>query len=384
MSLSATMRRAGVGLRTTRAGRRRAFAALMLVPLGAALAVPAAASASSSSSNNLLKQGLKFYNGKTVTLIAPDAPGATYDVASRELAPAMSQYLHANVQVVNYPLAHTIPGQDTTAHATPDGLTLGWMNTLSDVANQVEKTPFINFNPEKVAFIGATAPGSTLWFLQPAGNAKCPWTNWGSLISGSSASNPITSIDVGGSGDLYMHLANYAFKITPKFVTGYSNSSGGVQGFQRGDACMDTAQPTAVQGLLSSGKLVPIALSNAVSPQNAFASFLTSTPTIAQLVKQYPPKTQVQRLAAQAVVDIAHLDGHIMFTAPKIAADKLAALRAAFQFASRDPSVEHQVLLTGGNIGYVSGVNAKALYDNGVKEVARISNICGCLGGTTG
>ncbi len=64
------------------------------------------------------------YPDRTLTLIAPFAPGGIVDIVGRVLAPSLSMTLKQSVVVVNKPGAAGIIGSEYVAHARPDGYTL--------------------------------------------------------------------------------------------------------------------------------------------------------------------------------------------------------------------------------------------------------------------
>lgn len=107
------------------------------------------------STQSPLQQGLCFYRGKSITIIAPDAPGGGLDIYSRIVGPVIGTYLHASVSVENIAQANTITGQDTLAAATPDGLTIGMISPGSDIDNEVTNVPSTNFNPLAWCFSAA-------------------------------------------------------------------------------------------------------------------------------------------------------------------------------------------------------------------------------------
>src|SRR6185437_9548404 len=156
----------------------------------------------------------------------------------------------ATVDVVNIPQANTVTGQDQTESATADGLTVGWLNTVGDIQETATKTPGLNFNPERVAFIGSTAPNTTVWVVSSNAGA-CPLRTWQALEKQTTPSSPVTLISqTQGTSFTFGMLSRFAFGISERVITGYPNTASIVAGFVRGDGC------TALLGLSSAGPLL--------------------------------------------------------------------------------------------------------------------------------
>jgi tripartite-type tricarboxylate transporter receptor subunit TctC len=64
------------------------------------------------------------YPDRTITLIAPFAPGGIVDIVARVLAPILSTVIKQSVIVVNKPGAAGIIGSEYVARARPDGYTM--------------------------------------------------------------------------------------------------------------------------------------------------------------------------------------------------------------------------------------------------------------------
>jgi len=81
------------------------------------------------------------YPDHPVTIIVPFAPGGSFDVLARVLAPRMGELLGQNVVVENVAGASGVVGTSRVAHATPDGYTLLMASTGTQAYNP---TIFLN------------------------------------------------------------------------------------------------------------------------------------------------------------------------------------------------------------------------------------------------
>src|ERR1700760_2321845 len=114
-----------------------------LGPAGAAVGggAPAAARSSSGSSGSSSSGGsggsggsteASAFKGKTITLIAPDAPGGSYDSYARLFAPYLGQELGATVNVENVDGGRTLDRHNQMAAASNNGLTIGMVHVGGD------------------------------------------------------------------------------------------------------------------------------------------------------------------------------------------------------------------------------------------------------------
>lgn len=345
--------------------------------LGAVLASPVLASVSSTAiastqparaggQSSPVQLGLKFYKGKVITFISQDAPGGGFDTWSRILAPFMATYLQATINVENIPTANGVTGQDYLAGSTPNGLTVGWLNPLQVMSHQITNTPGVNFNPERVAFLGSTAANASTWVVDKT--SACPWSSWSSLMTSTNSANPVRELDMAGSTtDLFQRLADISFGITPLIISGYVNTAAELQGFVRGDGCLAELPLSSAGPLLQQAKAVPVAIESPVSPDIAYASTLSGIPTMAQLGKAHPPTNRRERTALSALLDYAKLDARVLMTPGATPSDRVAALRWAMKKAMTNPALVQRALAVGDNPGFGTGEVAKANYIAGLK-----------------
>lgn len=372
------MKRWGRHMERNHSSRRSAVTrsiAGLVISTGSLLAAAGVASSSAHKAQTPLQRGLAFYNGKTVKFISPDAPGGGYDTWARILAPYLQKYLNATVDVVNIPQANTVTGQDQTEASPSDGLTVGWLNTIGDIEETATDTPGLNFNPERVAFIGSTAANTTVWVVSP-NTTTCPLRTWSALETQTTLSSPVSLISqTQGTSFTFGMLSRYAFGISEHVITGYPNTSSIVSGFLRGDGCTALLGLSSAGPLLQAGKADVLAYDNPPPSSNPYSSYLPASLNIASFEKAFKATTIREKDALSAFNGLSTLDGRILFTQQKVSSDKVAALRWAMQKAMANPNLEQQAIGSGNNTGFIGGAALKQRYINGLQIGKRVASL---------
>lgn len=327
----------------TRRSRRSGWRALQWVALAAAASLAAAACSSSTkatsrpsttSSAGSASAGKAFYKGKTITFIAPDKPGGGFDNWARTLAPAMARYLGATINITNIPAGNTIVGQNTMASASPNGLTIGWLNLVEDVSDQAAGISGVTFDPSKVSIIGATPPIPVVVIASP----KSPYTTFAALTS---AAGPVKTLtQTKGSTALIERVIMAAFGVKTQYIAGYESSADLKAGFSRGDGQVAVDNVSAFGPLITGKTATPILLTNAVSSTSTLAPYLTGVPTVSEFAAQHPPVAGVQQVLNAVMALYTY---NVALAAPAgTPADEVAALRAAMQWAMQQTTVQKQ------------------------------------------
>lgn len=292
-----------------------------------------------------LAVGEQFYRGKTVTIVTYASAGAAPDLWARLLGGAMSSYLGATFNVEDVTAANSIGGQDDTAAAPPDGLTIGMLDPIADVELQITHTPGLNFNPIRLAFIGSPAPTPSLWVSSP----NSPYTNWAAVLH---SATPVKILSMTtGTGYLTINEIVGIFGIKASIITGYTNTGPLIQGFERGDGQVTEGTMASFGPLVAAGQARPILLSGPGLLPPAFIPYLKNVPTVAEVAKKFPPKTRARQEALTVLLDSSTINN--IFAAPTaIPNSRLLALRAALKYALTDKALYSQELQDGLTPGY--------------------------------
>jgi tripartite-type tricarboxylate transporter receptor subunit TctC len=332
--------------------------------VGLAVSACGVRSGSSGSSSSSSGPDVAYFHGKTITMIAPDNPGGSFDQWSRLVAPAMGKYLGATVNVENIPAGNTVVGQNTLAAAQPNGLTIGWLNGIEDIGFSINAgSQGINFNPTDEDMIAAPGQNITVWVTNPSSNL----TSWQSIVK---STTPVSTLDVtSGTADLYLRALYGAYGVKSKLITGYESSKLLAAGFLRHDAPVAEEEFTVFEDAISAGEARPVLLSNPASASNPADKDLLKIPTVAQMAKEFPPKTTQEKAALQEVLALVSTPGNLL-TAPKgTPTGEVQALQAAAHAALTSASVEQQAQKEGLTPGYFSGAQCLQDYKDALAHV---------------
>lgn len=301
---------------------------------------------------------MRFYQGKTIILNVPTAAGAGFDIDTRFLVPQLESYLHATVDVVDYALGATIPGQNATAGAAPDGLTVGLLETGSDVVNEALSLPGLNFNPEHEVFLGGW-PNTTGMLIDHVSN---PYPTLLSLKQATTA-NPVTICEIqNNSTSLQINLVFKTLGIAYRPITGYANSTAEEAGWLRGDCNLVYVSYAGLVPYVKAG--VGRALGITTEEPSTFVYYqqLLGVPLFTSVMASEKKKTAYEQKAYNYALQSFQLPT-VAFVAPSATkSNRFLALRAAFKFALRSTAVKNGLSNRGEPQGYVSPETEKAAY----------------------
>ncbi len=327
-------------LRTDARSAKFKAAVVILTIASAGVALAACGSGSSNSAAKVSPQATSttsglaaaaaYYKGKTMTIIAPDAPGGDFDLYARILAPAFSQILGATVNVVNIAVAGDIGGADKLAASTPNGLTIGFTNPGGDIASSIEKSPTVNFNLADLNYIGR--PG-----VSPVVVLTSPTSGFTSFSQVQKVKTPIKVVDIrNGTGDTMARIIFGAFGIPHTFITGFPEVSQLKQGFLAGEGQFMVENLPPFRSLLQGGQAKAL-LTTFTPTLPALAKLVNGATTLQDALKSVT-LTSTQQAAVNEGVTLANLIFDLAAPAGT-PANRVALLRQAFQEALKMPSV---------------------------------------------
>lgn len=306
--------------------KRARLPRLALALAAAAIVAPVAACGSTSGGSNPGTPTDTAFSGKTIQLISSGAAGSSHDLFARALAPYISKYLKATVDVVDMPGGGQLLAWNYVASQKPNGLVLGTIDVEGVLANVWEKVPGQKVDPASLVMLGGGAGGvngqSEVMF---AANSSNPVYSSVYKLAQDRSSNVL---ELGSVGDVPGPLFFKLYGVPYKDLSSYSDSSTELQGMLRGDGNVDVKSwAGSWASYVTSGKgKVLIAFS-----MRPTWKLDPSVPTVAQLL-QKDPVTGPGRTAI--VADSTALDaGTAVFAPPGLPQNETSQLRAAIAYA---------------------------------------------------
>jgi putative tricarboxylic transport membrane protein len=304
-------------------GRPPGVLAAALGVLCALIVTPAVLSAGAAGAPSGSEAGTAFYRDKTVTVVVATKPGGGYDTYGRLLARYMPKYLPGSRFIVrNIPGGGHIIGANEVYTAKPDGLTLGTFNKGLVVA-QIAGARGIRFDMAKFGWIGVPDSEPRVWIV----SKQSPVGTFKDVVNGTRtvtvAANGVGTEDY----EDYVFLENIFDLKHLKIVTGYQGNDIDLA-LLRGEVDGKVSTLSSVQSLIhNEGARVILVIGKA-----ALAAY-PEAPALA-LVAPKGKEALVSLMLSQAVL------GHPFAAPPGVPADRLEALRRAFERALHDPGLQ--------------------------------------------
>ena len=301
-----------------------------------------------------IRADFAFYKNKTITMYVWGSTGTAPDLQARSIAPYLAAYLHCSVNVDDVSGGGTIPGQNISAAQPPNGLTIGELNPVGDIADFINNTPGLGFNLRAMPLLPTLPAASLVLAATPASGI----TSIQQLID---EKDPVTVIaEAGGSGVVYEQLFFGSYNIPNKFIYGYASGAAAIAGFSRGDAETAGQAFANFESLILTHRAIPLYQTNAPLQGQAGYAIMKNVPTIAQVATRYRPKNKSGE-AELALLQKASALG-TLFDVPVGTPEKFqSALSAAMIFAETRGGAIQTMIANGLASGTVS---AKVEKDN--------------------
>jgi tripartite-type tricarboxylate transporter receptor subunit TctC len=295
----------------------------------------------------LAAEGADFYKGKTVTYIVATSPGGGYDFYGRLVSKFMEKYLPGSTFVVkNKPGGGHKIGANLIYNSKPNGQTIGIFNT-GLIYSQVIGQKGIKFDLAKMSWIGKAASDPRVVMAsvkdgpKTLAELKGP-TTWRFSSSG-----------VGTSGYNDTQMLGKVLGWNYKMILGYRGT--------QSELAMRRGEIHVAVGSLSSGELFV---------KNGYGRFLAiiggkpmkEAPQLIDVVEGGDAKAIAALIGSQA--DLAR------FTAgpPAIPADRLAALRTAYDKSMADKDLEAQAVKGGRPLDPLGGAEVERKIREALKQ----------------
>jgi tripartite-type tricarboxylate transporter receptor subunit TctC len=267
-----------------------------------------------------------FYKGKQIRMVVGTESGQDYDTWARLVARHMRQYLPGNPTFVveNMPGAGSlIAANHLYNKAAQDGTTLGMVSR--NIPNYaLMRQPNANYDPLKFNWIGSPEITHRGCYARSDAGIKTPEDLFTRelMVGGDGAGTALTETPL-----LLKNLLGMKFKV----IDGYKGATGVILAMERGEVeglCQTTtAFMGSAQRLLDDGTF-----------RILFTTERDPVPELKVPTVFAYAKTDEQRMILEIHASSLEL-GRPILAPPNVPADRIAALRRAFEAAMRDPAL---------------------------------------------
>jgi tripartite-type tricarboxylate transporter receptor subunit TctC len=294
----------------------------------------------------------EFYKGKQITMIIGYPPGGGYDIYARLIAQYMEKHMPGNPTIVpkNRPGAASLASVNELYSLYPKDGTYFATFARSVAMDRLLGRKGTNFQPTEFNWIGSAnneVSICTVWHTAGIKSVHDLLTK--EIIFGANAA--------GSESDVYPNILRNLFGAKVRTVTGYPGANDLMLAMERGETqgrcgyTWSAAQATHADWIRD-GKII-VALQFAVEKHPD----LPNVPTVMELAK-----TDAQRQALELIL-AGQAMGRPFAAPPKVPADRVAALRKAFDDTMKDPAFRADADKQKLELQPVSGEQIQALVD---------------------
>ncbi len=298
----------------------------------------------------------EFYKGKTIDFVIGYPPGGSNDTWGRLLARHLGKHIPGKPLVVpkNMPGAGSFLAVNTIFNVSPkDGTVIG-IGAPTMPLDERLGTQGVRFKTAELNWIGRVDSLVNMVFMWKTSPVK-------TIADALQIQSTLSATGVGSTVFVYPNVMNHLLGTKFKIVLGYKGSNDAMLAVERGE----------VEGHCTSWVALKVAHPDWIKDKSVsiLAQFalhrhpeLPDVPTAVELARN-----DEERAILGAVVNAAEV-GSAFFTAPGVPADRLRALRRAFDATMKDPAFLAEVERTRLSVNPVTGEDLQKL-------VAEVSNL---------
>ena len=272
-----------------------------------------------------------FYKGKNVTIYIAFSAGGTYDLFGRMVARHIGKHIPGNPTVIgsNMPGAGGLTATNFMYRVAPKDGTAMAIITQNVAIEEALKNTAVQYKSNEFTWIGRATSNIEIHVL----STKSP----GHTIEGAKKhETPVASTGPGSPSDSYARLLNATIGTKYKVVRGYPGSTDGLLAVERGEmdgalTSWNTMKSTRMNWLTEKRAFLPIQYVLKRSPE------LPDGPTPIELMTNDADRRLLTFALSSAEV------GRSFLAPPGVPADRVLALRTAFNATMKDPELLAEV-----------------------------------------
>src|SRR5262245_54134920 len=296
-----------------------------------------------------------FYTGKSVNLVIGYAPGGGYDLYARTLARHMARYIPGSPSIVvqNMPGAGSIKAANFLYTIAPkDGSTFGGFSRGAVIDPLLGRGEGTQYDAVKFSWLGSISNEVGVCAFRSAAGIK----TWQDMRS-----KPfiIGATGAGADADVFPTVLRKMFKLPMKVVSGYGSAAEAVIAIKRGE--VDGRCGWSWSSLVSwnrgmyESRQIDVVLQLALHKLDE----LPHVPLVMDVAETADQRTALKLIVSRQTMARPYV------TPPGVPAERLAALRAAFNATMKDAAFLADAKRQDLEVRPISGAAADAL----IKEV---------------
>ncbi len=296
-----------------------------------------------------------FYAGKTVNLVIGYAPGGGYDLYARTLGRHIGRHIpgHPNIVVQNMPGAGSLKAANYLYTIAPkDGTMFGGFSRGAPIDPLFGRAEGVQFEAAKFNWLGSISNEVGVCAFRSAVGIK-------SFDDMRTKPFVIGATGVGADSDVFPTVLRKMFKLPMKTVAGYGSAAEVVVAIKRAE--VDGRCGWSWSSLISwnrdmfESKELDVVLQLASQKLDE----LPDVPLVTDVTNDPDQKTALKLIMSRQTMARPYV------APPGIPADRLAALRSAFEATTKDPAFLADAKRQDLEVRPVNGAEAQAL----IKEI---------------
>jgi tripartite-type tricarboxylate transporter receptor subunit TctC len=267
----------------------------------------------------------QFYRGKSIDLVIGYPTGGSNDFYSRLLARHLGRHIPGNPTVVprNTPGAGSFLALNQVFNVAPKDGTVIALGAPTAALDERLGTQGVRFKTAEMNWVGRIDSATNIVFTWKTSKVK-------TFADAQKYEVTLAGTGIGSTVSIYPTVMNNVFGTKFKLVMGYRGSNEAMLAVERGETEGHSTAWTAVKVAHPNwirDKDISILVQFGIKRHPE----LPGIPTAVELAR-----TDEERKAISAIVAAAEI-GAAFFTTPRVAADRLAALRRGFDETMKDP-----------------------------------------------
>ncbi|HZO47618.1 MAG TPA: tripartite tricarboxylate transporter substrate-binding protein, partial [Xanthobacteraceae bacterium] len=293
----------------------------------------------------------EFYKGKTITIVLGHPPGGSYDLYARLAADHMKRFIPGNPNII---VQHRPGGGGVAAvrwfhaQAPRDGSTMG-LFTETIGHTQLLTPEQGKWKVEEMTYIGTFAPSNAAFVIRK---------NAAAITAAAMRKTSVTVACTGVNSQSYQYPASLKELGGFKFiiVCGYPGSAEVMLAIHRAEADMFSGSwhvwRATQQAGLKDGSLIPVIQGGLKRTRD-----LPKVPLMQELVSDARTKKIIEFISAGSAI------GRALIAPPGVPADRIAALRTAFDKVVQDKAFLADAAKRSADIEAVPGAEVQGYSD---------------------